>query len=336
MQKCCSMLLNLMAIARSENRAGRSQRSDLYIEQAMEVLSFGVEANVTRRKERFLRWVLPRLTSQFKSLTKPMVHNFHRFLGGRTSSADLPRNEVCPALMGPKLTTEIVEKSQCRKLTEALVKEAKAKRTHGSGKKMKTYTPKRERSVYEHIIRAEKQLAPYEESEAGQGYRLEFSDQIPQCSLQSCTTDSESDLLSVAVQEMLDKNAIEEIPWSSEVWTSKIFVIPKKDGGNRTIINLKPLNSSKRYPSGLSSAPYVFTRLMRAIASELRSRGIRLIVYLGDWIDNRQKQKISFTEDQTNYNVTQNLGLTINEKKSQLEPSQVDGISRDDYQFIKF
>lgn len=47
--------LNLMAIARSESLAGRHPRADLYIEQAMEVLSFGIEANVTRRRERFLR-----------------------------------------------------------------------------------------------------------------------------------------------------------------------------------------------------------------------------------------------------------------------------------------
>ncbi|KAK6034742.1 reverse transcriptase [Cooperia oncophora] len=271
---------------------------------------------------------------------------------------------------------------------------------------MKTYSSKKDRSVYQHIIRVEKQLTLLEESEARagrlalfqknwaciskdpwvreavQGYKLEFGDQIPQCSLQSaCTTDSESDLLSVEVQEMLDKNAIEEIPWSSEVWTSKIFVIPKKDGGNRTIINLKPLNryiktyhfklesigmikvllekhdymakidlkdayfsvpihrefrkylafqyggrlfQFKALPSsGLSSAPYVFTRLMRAIASELRSRGIRLIVYLDDWlIIDEDKESLSSKISQITM-LLKNLGLTINEKKSQLEPSQV-------------
>lgn len=114
--------LNLMAIARSESLAGRHPRADLYIEQAMEVLSFGIEANVTRRRERFLR--------SFGVEPLKMVHNFHRFPVEEPSrSADLPWNEVCPALMGPKLTTEIVEKSQCRKLTEALVKEAKLKKS---------------------------------------------------------------------------------------------------------------------------------------------------------------------------------------------------------------
>ncbi|KAL6730161.1 hypothetical protein Aduo_001155 [Ancylostoma duodenale] len=37
-------------------------------------------------------------------------------------------------------------------------------------------------------------------------------------------------------------------------------------------------------PFGLSSAPYVYTRIMRVVATELRRRGIRLIVYLDDWL----------------------------------------------------
>ncbi|KAL6743766.1 hypothetical protein Aduo_016772 [Ancylostoma duodenale] len=120
--------LNLMAIARSEGRAGHQEKADLYIEQAIEVLSFGIAANVTRRRERFLR--------SFGVEPLKIVHNFHRFpVEEPVRSADLPWNEVCPALMGPKLTTEIVGKSQCRKLTEAFVKEAKSKKSHSSGKK---------------------------------------------------------------------------------------------------------------------------------------------------------------------------------------------------------
>ncbi|KAL6730162.1 hypothetical protein Aduo_001156 [Ancylostoma duodenale] len=101
--------LNLMAIARSEGRAGRQEKLISTLNKQWK--SFGVEP-------------------------VKIVHNFHRFpVEEPIRSADLPWNEVCPALMGPKLTTEIVEKSQCRKLTEALVKEAKSKKSHSSGKK---------------------------------------------------------------------------------------------------------------------------------------------------------------------------------------------------------
>ncbi|KAK5986798.1 hypothetical protein GCK32_020687 [Trichostrongylus colubriformis] len=131
--------LNLLAIARSEGHAGRGQRADLYIEQAMEVLAFGVESNVTRRRERFLR--------SFGGEPLKMVHNFHRFpVEEPARSADLPWNEVCPALMGTKLTTGIVEKSQCKKLTEALVKEARARRSHSHSKKTKSFPSKKERN----------------------------------------------------------------------------------------------------------------------------------------------------------------------------------------------
>ncbi|KAL6723793.1 hypothetical protein Aduo_018761 [Ancylostoma duodenale] len=94
---------NLMAISRNEAHEGRHERADLYTEQAMEVLAFGAEANVTRRRERFLR--------SFGVEPLKVVPNFHRFpVEEPARSADLPWNEVCPALMGTKLTTEIVEK----------------------------------------------------------------------------------------------------------------------------------------------------------------------------------------------------------------------------------
>ncbi|VDO97817.1 unnamed protein product [Heligmosomoides polygyrus] len=63
--------LNLMAIARSEPLAGCHPRADLCIVQAMEVLSFGIEANLTRRRERFLR--------SFGVEPLKMVHNLDRF-----------------------------------------------------------------------------------------------------------------------------------------------------------------------------------------------------------------------------------------------------------------
>ncbi|KAK5986437.1 hypothetical protein GCK32_019328 [Trichostrongylus colubriformis] len=94
----------------------------------MEVLAFGVESNVTRRRERFLR--------SFGVEPLKMVHNFHRFpVEEPARSADLPWNEVCPALMGTKLTTEIVEKSQCKKLTEALEFKKELGKKRGQGRK---------------------------------------------------------------------------------------------------------------------------------------------------------------------------------------------------------
>jgi hypothetical protein len=54
----------------------------------------------------------------------------------------------------------------------------------------------------------------------------------------------ENEVLSSEVQEMLAKEAIEQIPWSQAQggFYSTFFLVPKKDGGVRPILNLKPLN----------------------------------------------------------------------------------------------
>lgn len=141
------------------------------------------------------------------------------------------------------------------------------------------------------------------------------------------------------VKDLLEKGAIFEVEDNSPGFVSSLFVIPKKSGGYRPIVNLKPLNAYVAYehfkmenletvknlvrkndwlakldlrdayltvpvlPShqkflrfswkgktfqfvclafGLSSAPRIFTKLMKAVVSFLRERGIRLVIYLDD------------------------------------------------------
>lgn len=54
--------------------------------------------------------------------------------------------------------------------------------------------------------------------------------------------DNESHKFELAVQKLLDKGAIEECSWEQGQFLSSYFLIPKKDGSDRFILNLKLLN----------------------------------------------------------------------------------------------
>ena len=108
---------------------------------------------------------------------------------------------------------------------------------------------------------------------------------------------------------MLDKQAIREIPVSPETprFYSPIFLVAKESGGWRPILNLKAFNKFvvavapeyTRYlrfayngrafeflglPFGLSTAPRVFTRIVRVIEAFPKVQGVDMHQYLDDWL----------------------------------------------------
>ncbi|KAJ2937386.1 hypothetical protein O0L34_g16570 [Tuta absoluta] len=75
-------------------------------------------------------------------------------------------------------------------------------------------------------------------------------------------------------------------------------------------------------PFGLSTAPIAFARISNWIASQLRKKGIRVIVYLDDFLlvnqsAQRLKEDVSFTVQ-----FLTNLGWKVNFQKSVLTPTQ--------------
>ena len=74
-------------------------------------------------------------------------------------------------------------------------------------------------------------------------------------------------------------------------------------------------------PFGLSTAPYIFTKIMRPVVSYLRQKGFQSVIYLDDFLF----IGLSLEECQANVNASLNLllslGFRINFSKSQLEPS---------------
>ena len=92
--------------------------------------------------------------------------------------------------------------------------------------------------------------------------------------------------------EMLSKGAIVETQLTPDSFVSQIFLVEKKDSGQKLVINLKalllPFQWEEKYNMftfllfGLSAAPRVFTKLLKPVVGFLRQVGCCLIIYLDD------------------------------------------------------
>ena len=182
------------------------------------------------------------------------------------------------------------------------------------------------------------------------------------------------------VSSLLSKGAVEEIIPECPGHYSRIFLVPKKNGKLRLIIDLSahiqfvytqtfkmetqrkvkdavqlndwafsldltdaylhiPIHYRSRkflrftlrgrvyqfkaLPLGLSTSPFVFTRLMEVIATFLRRRAITLHPYLDDWLARNQNRRRLLEHRQFILSLINSLGLIINYEKSDLVPAQV-------------
>ena len=73
---------------------------------------------------------------------------------------------------------------------------------------------------------------------------------------------------------------------------------------------------------GLSTAPQVFTRVFAAVSAWAHSHGIRLLRYLDDWLVLSSSEKKAKESIRELLSLCRTLGIVINEKKSDLVPSQ--------------
>ena len=73
---------------------------------------------------------------------------------------------------------------------------------------------------------------------------------------------------------------------------------------------------------GLLTAPQVFTRVFAAVSAWAHARGIRLLRYLDDWLVLSSSEKKAKESIRELLSVCRTLGIVINEKKSDLVPSQ--------------
>lgn len=75
-------------------------------------------------------------------------------------------------------------------------------------------------------------------------------------------------------------------------------------------------------PFGLSTAPRVFTKVMRPFVTAMRSRGIRVLPYIDDFLMMSQSREEAIQARQIAQDLLQQLGLTRNEEKGYWEPVQ--------------
>ena len=73
---------------------------------------------------------------------------------------------------------------------------------------------------------------------------------------------------------------------------------------------------------GLLTAPQVFTRVFAAVSAWAHSHGIRLLQYLDDWFILASSEREAKQAVQSLLSLCRTLGIVINEKKSDLVPSQ--------------
>jgi hypothetical protein len=74
-------------------------------------------------------------------------------------------------------------------------------------------------------------------------------------------------------------------------------------------------------PFGLSPAPYIFTMITKQLAIIARRRGLRLKMYLDDWLTLNQNEERCREDTHNLVVLTQQLGFNINPEKSDFIPS---------------
>ena len=213
------------------------------------------------------------------------------------------------------------------------------------------------------------------------GYQLELVQtpwQIKPMPAINCAI-GDKELISKEVKELLSKGAVVEIPPSQEGFVSQLFLVEKKEGGQRPVVNLKALNMFVKHehfkmeglhtlpdliqpedwmikldlkdaylqvpihveqqhllqfrwelktyqfqclPFGLTSAPRVFSKIMKPVVGVLRQMSVRLVIYLDDILILHQSEKELVQLTPLICQLFGALGLVVNQKKSILTPTQ--------------
>ncbi|KAL0164212.1 hypothetical protein M9458_039965, partial [Cirrhinus mrigala] len=191
------------------------------------------------------------------------------------------------------------------------------------------------------------------------GYRIQFGAPPPPFNgvFPTVVSPEQGLVMEQEVATLLRKEAIEVVPPHDREsgFYSRYFIVPKKDGGLRPILDLRQLNRSvmrlkfkmltvnqvvsqvrkflrfafrgeayqyRVLPFGLALSPRTFTKCVDAALAPLRLRGIRILNYIDDWLILAQSEQVAAQHGDVVLAHMKELGLRLNAKKSVLSPLQ--------------
>ena len=100
-----------------------------------------------------------------------------------------------------------------------------------------------------------------------------------------------------------------------------IMIAPSSRKFLRFVVN-GTVYQFRALPFGLASAPQVFTKVMGAVVNYAHRRGIRLHIYLDDWLIRALQRLLLAQHTSTIQTICLDLGLIVNYPKSSLVPTQ--------------
>ena len=220
-----------------------------------------------------------------------------------------------------------------------------------------------------------------------QGYRLEFF-AVPQQVVAPVTVVkglTQQNVMQEEIEKLLLKGAIQLVSPSNGQFVSRLFLVPKKTGDLRPVINLRPLNkfiihkhfkmenlqnvtqlvrkgdymvtidlkdayfsipihqSHRKFlrfswrnqlfqfaalPFGLTSAPRVFTKVLKPVIASMRQRGIRCLIYIDDLIIVASSKMECNEQAAFAVQLLTDLGFNVNMEKIKLSAENSSGVPR--------